>query len=130
MIGRLVLMILAAAALAWCILGLRETRLENAAGSAAGALGAGSPQRIAQARWLLHRAADLSSDRQPQFRELQLLLLAGRASEALALARRLAAAEPENGFAWFGVAAAAQSLDPPLAARARARLHQLSPPVR
>ncbi len=130
MIGRLVLMILAAAALAWCILGLRETRLENAAGSAAGALGAESPPRIARAQGLLHRAAELSADREPQVRELQLLLLAGRAREALALARRLAAAEPENGFAWFGVAAAAQSLDPPLAARARARLRRLSPPVR
>lgn len=130
MISRLVLMILAAAALAWCILGLRATHLENSAGNALRGLGDKSPQHIARARWLLHRAADLSSDRQPEIRELQLLLLAGRAREALALSRRLAAAEPGNGIAWLGVAAAAERLDPRLAARARDRLRRLSPPVR
>lgn len=129
MIGRVALLLVSAAMIGGMVVGLREVHLENAAGRQA-LLAGRDPPALAEARALLHRAAAISLDRTPAYREVQLLLLLGRRAAALPLARRLAREEPENAYAWLIVAQLAGARNPGLAARAGARLRALSPPVR
>lgn len=130
MIARLALVMIAATALAWQVIGVREVHLENAGTHAAAASLRGDTSGLAQAHELLRRAGALSLDREPEFRELQILSSLDRRREALALARRLAGHERDNVMAWITIARLARDQDPALAAQAQARVRALKPAVR
>ena len=84
---------------------------------------------LARARPLLRTYRRLNPDRRPDLDEAILLGRAGRDADAVTVLRRTVAAEPESLEAWALLARAAQKVDPALAARARARLRVLAPPV-
>ena len=88
-----------------------------------------SEAQLSEGRELLRVARRLNPDRRPDLYEAVLLGRAGRPRAAVALLRRVVADEPESVEALGLLAAAAERVDPPLAARARARLRTLSPPV-
>lgn len=78
---------------------------------------------------LLRTDRRLSLDRRPELFEAVLLLRQDRLAGALAVLERAAREEPESLEAWALLARAAARADPALAARARARVRALSPPV-
>jgi predicted Zn-dependent protease len=85
--------------------------------------------QLGEGRELLRTARRLNPDRRPDLYEAVLLGRAGRKPEAVAVLRRVVAAEPENVEAWGLLATPATGADASLAARARSRLRELSPPV-
>lgn len=131
MLARLALVVVAAVAIAWLILGLRVVHLERA-GVAEGLASRGSdPTSLARARDLLHAADRLTPDRRPELLELQLLIFADRPREALAVGQHLTREEPDNVAAWGLVLGLARRMHlPRLEAESRGQLRSLSPPVR
>lgn len=123
MIGRVALLVLALAALAFLVpQALEERKLRQGRALAA------DPARTDDARAALRAARSHTLSGEPRILEAQLLLFAGRPDEALAVVLPLARREPENLVAWRAVAAAArQRGDLDLQARARARLAALDP---
>jgi hypothetical protein len=103
-----------------------ESELEAIAFEPGGGLGS---ETVARAEVLLRTGRRLNPDRRPDLYEAVVLGRAGRRSEAIAVLRRTAAAEPENLEAWALLARAARTEEPALAARARARQRELAPPV-
>ena len=103
-----------------------ERKLDALAFDSSGEVG---EAQLREGRELLRTARRLNPDRRPDLYEAVLLGRAGRKPEAVATLRRVVAAEPENVEAWGLLAAPATGADPSLAARARARLRNLSPPV-
>jgi predicted Zn-dependent protease len=78
---------------------------------------------------LLDRLRRLNPDRRPDLLEAFVLYRTGRDNEALAVLGGAVRDEPENVEAWALLARIAETADPALAARARARLRELAPPV-
>ena len=87
------------------------------------------PIDAAKARSLLRADRRLNPDHRADLFEGVLLAREGNRPGAIAALRRAVAAEPENVEAWALLASAAAKLDPALAARARARVRVLAPPV-
>jgi predicted Zn-dependent protease len=77
----------------------------------------------------LRRAASLTPDKSPTLTRAKLLARRGRRGEAVALVLGLTRDEPENAEYWAALAQLAARDRPALAARARARLRELVPPV-
>ena len=88
-----------------------------------------SEAQLRKGRDLLPVARRLNPDRRPDLYEAVLLGRAGRPGEAITVLRGVVADEPENVEAWALLASASERTQPRLAARARARLRVLSPPV-
>lgn len=130
MTARLGLVVGAAIAIAWLILGLRAVHLERA-GVAEGLASHGrDAAALSRARGLLHEAERLTPDRQPQLLELQLLIFADRPREALVVAQRVTRAEPDNLEVWSLVLGLARRLHQPgLGDVARNHVRTLSPRV-
>lgn len=127
-VPRLGLLLAAAAAVAWLALGLRSASLEaSGAAVATGPASGLTPARVSRALDELERADDALPRRDPAVLRARLLERTGRRPQALAILRRLVAEEPENSRYWIAVARTARRADPALAARARARLRELSP---
>ena len=103
-----------------------EEELTRIAFDTEGRLDAAQRRRIAE---LLPAHRRLNADRRPDLIEAFLLLRDGRDREALAILRDTVRAEPDSVEAWALLARAASRTDPPLAARARARVRELAPPV-
>ena len=103
-----------------------EQELDRIAFRPGGAL---TPAEVARAEDLLETARRLNPDRRPDLYEAVVLGRDGREREAVAVLRKTVAAEPENLEAWALLARTARRADPRLAARARARLRVLAPPV-
>ncbi len=103
-----------------------EQELDRIAFRPGGAL---TPAEVARAEDLLATARRLNPDRRPDLYEAVVLGRDGREREAVAVLRETVAAEPENLEAWALLARTARRADPRLAARARARLRVLAPPV-
>lgn len=123
MIGRLGLLALALAALAFLVpQALEERDLRRGRALAPDAA------RSDDARAALRAARRHTLSGEPRILEAQLLLFAGRPDAALAVVLPLARREPENLLAWRTVAAAArQRGDLDLQDRARARIAALDP---
>jgi hypothetical protein len=131
MIARFAVLVVAVVAIAWLATGLHAADLERRAN----AVGANQPGRFSvpkaeQASRYYERARSFNPDTRPILLEANLLSFfrAGNA-RAFRLAKEVTRREPANVTAWAIVAGLADRLDPPLAARARRRIRELSPPV-
>jgi hypothetical protein len=100
---RTALVAFAALVLASFAFGLRSVVLEDRAEAVIDRARAGtaSGEDIRQARDWLDDAARLNADRAPDIKKARLLYLTDQDREALALAKRVLADEPENLEAWY-----------------------------
>jgi hypothetical protein len=89
-----------------------------------------TPAELRHADALVERAGRLSPDRRPQMFRALLEAREGDRRAAVAGLASVARAEPENVQAWALLARLAAGYDDALAARARARVRVLAPPVR
>lgn len=122
------LVLAAAAVVVWLGIGLREARLEGAGTAVATGPDSGlTASRVARAERDLRDADRLTPHHDPAALRARLLLRTGRPEAATRILRSLVREEPENATYWLALAAAARRADPALAARARARVLQLSP---
>ena len=86
-------------------------------------------QRVARSYRLLGEAAAHTRSTVPEINLAQLDAYAKHPERGLPRLRSVVAREPENYEAWAALAFNARTVDPALAARARARARRLSPPV-
>lgn len=115
---------------AWLVLGYRSAGLEADAVTLIERVqdGNAGPREVDRAKDFLRRARTLSADTTPLVKESDLLLSARRDREALGVAERAAAEEPENIDAWFRVFLTAKALEDSRRAReARRRVRALNP---
>jgi hypothetical protein len=130
MVARVLVLVAALAAVAFLV--VEERAAEGADAVSRLSLrphGTPSAADLARARDLVARARHVSPDTAPS---LDLAVLQGRAGRfraAVAGASAVAAEEPRNIRAWALIALAARPYDSGLAARARARVLSLAPPV-
>jgi hypothetical protein len=103
-----------------------EQQLDGIAFRPGGAL---TTAELARAEDLLRTDRRLNPDRRPDLYEAVVLGRSGREREAVAILRGTVAAEPENLEAWALLARSGELTDRRIAARARARLRELAPPV-
>jgi predicted Zn-dependent protease len=106
----------------WLASGLRPVR-DEAAGLAAVRTDTG------RAYELLGRAAERTRSTGPDVRLAQLDAFTERPDRAVRRLKAIVRREPENHEAWVLLAQNARTVEPSLAARARARARALSPPV-
>ena len=130
MVQRVLLAVAGLAAGVWLAAGLHSARLADEAQSIAST----APERLApsdvdRSVRLFERARRRNPDTRVMLNQAGLLSRAGRAREAVALAREVTSREPENADAWALLAIAASPVDPGLAARASARARRLNPRV-
>ena len=128
MAARIALGVLVVAVIAWLALGLRNARLEADGARLIGDSPADtSPAHLAEARDDYQRAEKLSADTAPAVRVAGLENFTGHPREALEGLRDVVRREPDNFDAWLLMSSVAADIDPPLAARARARARELNP---
>jgi len=137
---RVVLILLAAAALAWLGTGLIAARLESEAHDKLEQPGASVAKQIARLRAdrrpllaaadLLERARKWAPDQAPLAQEAALRWKGGQPRRAVPLLETLISREPKNAEAWYLLSQILARTDPARAASARHRLRELSPPVR
>ena len=84
---------------------------------------------VADRREMLDRARFLNPSTEPALREAQILLQKGDTKTATALLRDVVRREPDNRFAWAGLAQVLGPTDPAGARRALSQLRRLVPPV-
>jgi predicted Zn-dependent protease len=128
MVARAALLAAAVAAIAWLAIGLREARLE-AFGSAVaiGPTTGLTPARVARAEKDLRDADRLTPHHDPAAFRARLLARTGRRARAVRILESLVRDEPNNAIYWLALERAAARVNPRLAARARARVRELSP---
>jgi hypothetical protein len=120
---RALLVAVAVVACAWLGVGLYTSRLQSRAEH-------WQPgDSVADRRDMLDRARFLNPSTDPPLREAQILLLAGEDGTAARLLRDVADREPDNRFAWAGLAQALAESDPAAARRALSEVRRLVPPV-
>jgi cytochrome c-type biogenesis protein CcmH/NrfG len=124
-IARAALVVGAVLVAVWFASALRPVRDERAAIAATQS----RPPDFARAQRLFERAAAHSRSSDPDIRLAQLDAFRRRPEAAARRLRTLVRREPENLTAWLLLASTAESVDPALAAQARARARELSPPV-
>jgi Flp pilus assembly protein TadD len=130
-IARVAVVIVALAAIAWLGTGLHAVDLEQHGMAIGGRLAKrlSLSEALAAGRFY-ERARRFDPDTQPLLLEAGALrFFKEESAKALGLAREVTRREPENVSAWALVAILADRLDPRLAARARRRAGELSPPV-
>lgn len=88
-----------------------------------------TPERLARAHRLLERSAAHTRSSGPDLNLAELDAFVGRPDRAVPRLGAIVAREPENLEAWQLLAQTAGTVDPALAARARAHAQRLSPPV-
>lgn len=100
---RTALVVLALCVGAWLAVGYRDTRLEAKGADALAAIQKGSlpPGEAREALKSLHDAQWLNPDKDPRVLEGELSLFLSDRAKAVAIARELTAAEPENVRGWF-----------------------------
>jgi predicted Zn-dependent protease len=120
---RVLLIVVAVAACGWLATGLYSARLQTRAEHPH------PGDSVADRRDMLDRAAFLNPSVELKLRDAQIVLEAGDPDEAARLLRDVVRREPDNRFAWAGLAQALGSSDPAGARRALSALRRLSPPV-
>lgn len=130
MLARGLIAALALAVLAWLGIGLRGLGLSERADRLSTAPGR-APAQVDEAARLLEDARFLNPDLGPLLAKGVLLVAHGgrRAPEGVALMEEAVRREPDNVLAWGLLASATRRLDPERSRVARARAHELSPPV-
>ena len=126
---RVVTIAAALAVAAWFALGVSQSTGANAARDRLADLGRPSAAAAQRTSDLLDRAGRLNPDRGVDLLRARLALQRGDAAGATRTALRVVRAEPANLEAWGVIALVNERRDPALAARARAALRRLSPPV-
>lgn len=131
MIARVAVVLVAAAVIAWLATGLHAADMEQRGTN----VGANQPGKFSipkarEASRYYERSRRFNPDTRPILLEANLLTFFREGNDrALALAREVTRREPDNVNAWAIVVGMASRLDPPLAARARRRIRELTPPV-
>jgi predicted Zn-dependent protease len=108
----------------WLHSGRLETKAQAIAERPVAAL---SRTDVDRAVRLFESARADNPDTRPAVLEAGLLIRAGRGRQALGLLKPVVGREPQNLTAWVLLAAAAQSLDPPLARVAAEHANALNP---
>jgi hypothetical protein len=127
-VARAGLVLAAAGVIAWLAIGLREARLEASGSAVATGPASGlTPARVARADRDLRDADRLTPHQDPAAFRARLLFRTGHPAQAVRIFQSLVRAQPENANYWLALAIAARRVDPPLAARARAKVRELSP---
>jgi tetratricopeptide (TPR) repeat protein len=126
---RCALVAVALVAGAWLVVGVRASVLEaDATTVRPTVLSPLPPNEVNSGLRSLRRARLLSLDQGPRLSEVRLLVATGRREEAIALARRVAAAEPENVDGWLALYFLYQrQRDPRRAAEAARMVRELNP---
>ena len=128
--ARVLIAVLAVAAIAWLAIGLRGLGLSERGERLSVAPGA-TPAQVDEAARLLEDARFLNPDVRPLLAKGSLLVARGgrRAPEGVALLEEAVRREPDNVVAWGVLASATRRVDPERSRAARARADELSPPV-
>jgi predicted Zn-dependent protease len=130
MLPRVLVAVIAVAALAWLGVSLRGfDRFER--GERLALAPDAMPAQVDDAARLLEDARFLNPDTRPLLAKGALLVArgGGRVPEGLALLEEAVRREPDNVVAWAVLASATRHLDPGRSRAARARADELSPPV-
>jgi predicted Zn-dependent protease len=127
-VARIALVVAAAAAIFALATWLHQVRLFTDARAAA--VPARTPAQVDAAAKMLHDAARHTPDTLPETGEAFVLIRAGRDAEGAAIVRSVLKREPRNVTAWGLLALALDGSDDAGAARARAEVARLSPPVK
>jgi predicted Zn-dependent protease len=130
MLVRVLIAVLAVAALAWLGVGLRSLGLSER-GERLSTVPDASPAQVDEAARLFEDARFLNPDVRPLLSKGALLVARGgsRAPEGMALLEDAVRREPDNVLTWGVLASATRRLDPERSRAARARANELSPPV-
>lgn len=123
---RLLLIVAAVGAIAWLVPEL-EASVLFADGQAELSARPASRAHLERARARYRAAARHTADTTSAIREAGMDYVLGQPAAALQILRAVLRREPDNYEAWSGVRFAAGQIDPPLAARAVARMHDLNP---
>lgn len=128
MLARVLVAVVAVAALAWLALNLRDlNRFED--GERLALAPNTTRSQVDEAARLLEDSRFLNPDTRPMITEGAMLVARGDAREGRALLEKAVHREPDNVVAWAVLAAATRRLDPERSRQARARAAELSPPV-
>jgi predicted Zn-dependent protease len=126
-LARLALILLSLAAGAWFVLGVVQARDLDRATDIVQRAHSLRPAQADQARSLLDTAATLHPNRSVGLLRAQVASLSGHPHQAVRLAERVTAQEPQNLNAWLLLAQVALHGDRSLTGQAVARLKQLDP---
>jgi len=129
-VARILIAVLAVAALAWLAVSLRGyDRFER--GERLAFAPHATQAQADEAAGLLEDARFLNPDTRPLVSKGALLVARGGrgTQEGLALLEETVRREPDNVLAWGVLASATRRLDPQRSRAARARVHELSPQV-
>ena len=129
-LARVLVIVVAAAAVAWLAASLRATELtqEGATSVERAQRGDITSREARHGRDQLRRARDFNADLDPRLQEGYLLLLTGNLAAARAIATEAVGEEPQNANAWYLVYLVAQARsDEGAADRARRELRALNP---
>jgi predicted Zn-dependent protease len=127
-LARVLVAVVAVAALAWLALNLRDlNRFED--GERLALAPNTTRSQVDEAARLLKDSRFLNPDTRPMITEGAMLVARGDAREGRALLEKAVRREPDNVVAWAVLAAATRRLDPGRSRQARARAVELSPPV-
>jgi cytochrome c-type biogenesis protein CcmH/NrfG len=122
-VQRVLLIVVAVAACGWLAAGLYSSRLQTRAEHPH------PGDSVADRLDRLDRAAFLNPSVELKLREAQIVLEAGDADEAVRLLREVVRREPDNRYAWAGLAQALGTTDPAGTRHALSELRRLVPPV-
>lgn len=128
MLTRVLVAVLAIAAIVWFAFGYRSTNLSED-GERLAERPDQTPAQVREAEDTLERARFLSPDTRPLLVEGLLLATHGRYEEGIDLLERAVQREPDNVVAWGVLAQPTARRDPARARAARAEIRRLSPPV-
>ena len=123
--ARVAAAVVAVLVLAWLGLSLRNVRLEERGGAAAGRLAA--PGNAVRAQEDFRRVRLLNPDPQPDVARAVVLLQTGRPARAIALLEVVLRREPDNARVWRTLFEVTAERDSARAQRALAALRRLDP---
>lgn len=125
MLARVVVALIALAAIGWLAVMERDARLYERAIAAGGSLD--DPETIARAEADLRAAGLLTPDRTPDVGRAMLLWTVGRAGEARTLLEDVVRDEPDNLSAWTALGWVNEGRDAALERRVAAQMRRLDP---
>jgi hypothetical protein len=128
-IARGIVLLVAAAVIAWFALGIRQSHDLNVANDRLSSAQTLSPAEAHQVASRLDRAGQLNPDTSVDLARSTLALHLGDAARARAIALSVTRAEPDNIDAWLTYASASGH-DPQAFASALRHLTMIAPPVR
>jgi cytochrome c-type biogenesis protein CcmH/NrfG len=128
MLTRVLVALLAIAAIVWLGIGYRSTVLGERGERLAGRPDQ-TPAHVRDVERTLERARFLNPDTRPLLAEGVLLAAHGRYDEGVDLLEQSVRREPDNVVAWGVLAEATARRDPARSRDARAEVRRLSPPV-